>query len=74
MPPFAFSDDELEILMVLAAPIPPSRRGEFLEAVGLVLAQHSERGDGLANRLGRELQPQFMSALPNIRHIARPRR
>jgi hypothetical protein len=33
MPPFSFSDDELEQLMVLATPLPPQNRNRFLEAI-----------------------------------------
>jgi hypothetical protein len=75
MPPFSFSDSELGTLMSLATPIHPSRRGEYLEAVALMLAQYPERGDGLAFRIGRELQPRFMHAPPRLNGgVARSRR
>ena len=60
--------------MTLAAPIHPTRRTEYLEAVATVLAQHGERGDGLAFRIGRELQSKYMHALPDIRRVSRSRR
>jgi hypothetical protein len=52
--------------MTLATPIHPSQRAPFLEAVAALLAEHPERGDGLVNRLGREMQPRFMHARPNL--------
>jgi hypothetical protein len=51
MPLFSFSDSELDTLMTLAQPIHPTRRAEYLEAVAAALAQYSDRGDGLANRI-----------------------
>jgi hypothetical protein len=73
--PFSFSDSELTTLLTLAAPVPPSRRGEYLEAVATLLAQYPERGDGLANRIGRELQSRYMDAMPRLNGgVARSRR
>ena len=72
--PFSFSDSELETLMVLATPIHPSRRAEYLQAVAALLAQYPERGDAVAHRLGCELQGRFMHAMPNLRTAARSRR
>jgi hypothetical protein len=59
--------------MTLAAPIHPTRRAEYLEAVAALLAQYPERGDGLTFRIGHELQPRFMHASPQLRHVARSR-
>lgn len=74
MPPFSFSDSELSMLLTLSAPVHPSRRSEFLEAVAALVAQSGERGDGLTFRLARELQPKFMCAMPDLRAVARSRR
>ena len=71
MPPFSFSDSELDTLMTLSTPVHPSRRAEYLAAVAAVIAQYPERGDGLAFRIGRELQSRYMHARPDIRRVAR---
>ena len=67
MPPLAFSDSELDTLMSLSTPLHPSRRAEYLEAVAAAIAEYPERGDGLTNRVARELQGRYMHALPNVR-------
>jgi hypothetical protein len=72
--PLVLSDDELDAVMTIAAPIPPSRRSDFLEAVATILRQPNERGPGLANRIGRELQLRYMHAPPNMHATARSRR
>lgn len=75
MPPFSFSDLELTTLMTLAQPIHPSRRAEYLQACAVLLEQYPERGDGLANRIGRELQGRFMDGMPKLNGgVARSRR
>jgi hypothetical protein len=74
MPPFSFTDDELEALMSLSEPIPPSRRDEYLRAVAALVGQHPEHGPGLCFRIARELQSQFMRSLPNMHNVARSRR
>ena len=74
MPPFSFSDDELEALLSLSEPIPPSRRDEYLRAVAALVGQHPEHGPGLCFRIARELQSQFMRSRPNMHNVARSRR
>jgi hypothetical protein len=75
MSPISFSDSELDLLLVLAQPLAPSQRDDFLRAVAEVLAQHPERGDGLTHKIGVELQTRFRAAPPpDLRRIARSRR
>jgi hypothetical protein len=53
------SDDELGVLMTLAAPIERARRDAFLERCASALASRPARGPGAAHRVGRELQRSF---------------
>jgi hypothetical protein len=55
----SLDDDELAIVMTLAAPLHPTRRGAFLEAVMQEAAKHAETGPGLINRIARALQRRF---------------
>lgn len=72
--PIAFTDAEIEILTVLATPLPRSQRAPFLEAVGALVAQYPERGDGLVHRIAVEMQSRFMHAMPDLQRVARSRR
>ena len=64
--PVSFSDSELDVLMTLAGPVPPSRCAEYFEAVAELMAHYPERGDGLVHRLAVELQSRFMHAPPRL--------
>jgi hypothetical protein len=55
----SLSDEELGIVMTLAAPLHPARRSAFLEAVVLEASRYGAIGPGLLNRIGRELQKRF---------------
>ena len=45
--PLALTDAELDIVMTLAAPLPPENRSDFLEAIaGELTAQGAEVGPG----------------------------
>jgi hypothetical protein len=55
--PISLSDDELEIVMSAAAPLPPQDRSRFLIDVAAELEKHrSDLGPGLITRVVRELQ------------------
>jgi hypothetical protein len=73
--PLSLSDDELDAVMNLAAPLPPQNRNRFLEAIAAELqARGAEVGPGAVHRIARELQSHFLYALPNIRHEPRSHR
>jgi hypothetical protein len=55
------SDEELRIVMTLAEPLHPHRRGQFLEAVLAEASRHVEVGPGLLNRIAREMQKAFIA-------------
>jgi hypothetical protein len=56
----ALTDTELEIVMGLSAPILPSQRGDFLEALAAELAHSEAIGAGAIHRIGRQLQLRFL--------------
>jgi hypothetical protein len=61
MPPLSLSDQELEIVMRAAGPLPAQDRSRFLEAVIAELAHYSrdEIGEGSIARVAHTLQRQF---------------
>jgi hypothetical protein len=56
------TDEEMAIVLALAAPIERARRDAFLQQVVAMLACEPERGQGVAHRIGREVQAQFFVA------------
>jgi hypothetical protein len=50
MPPLALTDSELEIVSTMAAPLPPSQRAAFLQALADALARYAAEVRG--SRLG----------------------
>jgi hypothetical protein len=57
------SDDEMDVLLALAAPIAFGRRAEFLQAVAVAVEQAgvgSGVGVGLMHRVAREVQGRFV--------------
>jgi hypothetical protein len=57
----SLSDEEMDAITELAAPILPSHRGAFLEAVAVELQAHPDAiGVGSISRVGRQLQPRFL--------------
>ena len=73
MQPLSLSDDELETLTRLADPIEVVLRDSFLRAVAVELRRYQpdEIGPGLINRVGRELQRQFLT--PSLGSVPRSR-
>ena len=68
---FSLSDSELDVIMTLAQPIDPAMRDPFLRAVAIELARYQPEaiGPGLINRVGRELQRQFLTpSLGSVPH------
>jgi hypothetical protein len=63
---FSLSDAELDTIMHLAQPIDPTLRDPFLRAVAIELARYEPEaiGVGLVNRVGRQLQREFLKAVP----------
>jgi hypothetical protein len=57
--PLALSDEEIDVLHRLAAPIAYGRRDEFLHAVTAALASCPEPGPGVVYRTAREIQQTF---------------
>jgi hypothetical protein len=60
------SDDELEVIINLARPLPPDRRSAFLEAVIAEAVKFPEHGPGLISRIGCAIQKSyfFTNAMP----------
>jgi hypothetical protein len=61
MPLVRLSDDELNAVMRAAQPLDPDRRGLFLEAVAVALADQVEVGPGLVHRICAEQQRRFFA-------------
>jgi hypothetical protein len=76
LPPFSFSDSELDAVMNLAAPLPAQNRNRFLETIAAELqARGGEVGPGAVHRIARELQSHFLYVMPSIKkNVARSRR
>jgi hypothetical protein len=68
------TEAQLATITAAAKPLHARDRSPFLEAVATVLAQYPERGDGLAHRIGCELQSRYLHAAPNMLAVARSRR
>jgi hypothetical protein len=58
----ALSDQELDIVMNLARPLDPALRDAFLRACAIELQRYKpeQLGPGLVNRVGRQLQREFI--------------
>jgi hypothetical protein len=57
--PLSLSDDAIEVLHQLAAPIAWGRRQEFLDQVAAALATCPQSGPGAVHRTAREIQRNF---------------
>jgi hypothetical protein len=57
--PLGLSDEEVDALMAISAPVPVELRDPFLRALVQQLEKFPEIGPGLIHRLGRELQREF---------------
>jgi hypothetical protein len=57
--PLHLNDEEIDVLMGLAAPIAYGRRDEFLQAVASTLAGSPQVGPGEIYRAAREVQRHF---------------
>jgi hypothetical protein len=62
MPPLKLSDDELDAIMTAAAPLHPSRRDAFLQAVAHELKGCAEIGPGSVHRAVASVQRQYWDA------------
>jgi hypothetical protein len=59
--PLHLSDEEIDVLLGLAAPIAYERRREFMEAVAAAVEQAGVgSGVGLVHRVAREVQGRFV--------------
>lgn len=66
--PLALSDDDIDVLMTLASPLPLENRSGFLEAVAAELAaQGAEPGPGAIFRVAKNLQRRFLDPSPPSR-------
>jgi hypothetical protein len=77
MPPLQFTDEEKDLLLTLAAPIPPRQRQEFLLAIAAELETEqtagAEVGPGLIHRVASRLQHRYGPApQPGTGKYARP--
>jgi hypothetical protein len=70
MEPVSFSDEELEILRALSAPLDHRSRDAFLLAVAEALGD--ARGQGAVHRVARQVQRQFFT--PPLRSEPGPMR
>jgi hypothetical protein len=57
--PLALTDEEIDALIAISAPVPHELRDPFLRALALQLEKFPEIGPGLIHRLGREPQREF---------------
>jgi hypothetical protein len=60
----SLDDEQLGIIVALAAPLHPTRRGPFLQAVMQEAAKHDAIGPGLINRIASAVQRTFLFANP----------
>jgi hypothetical protein len=61
---YALTDEALDSLMVLAAPLPPHARAAFVEAVlEEATKRGGEMGAGLLHRVGAEIQKTFATRM-----------
>jgi hypothetical protein len=68
MPPLSLDDDEMNMVMALAAPLPAQNRVPFLEAIAAEIeANGAEVGPGAVHRIARSLQRRFVD-LPQTIH------
>jgi hypothetical protein len=61
----SLSDEELGIVMTLAAPLHPDRRSAFLEAVLAEAAKYGT-GPGRIHRIAAMLQKSFVAPTPRL--------
>jgi hypothetical protein len=75
MSPFSLSDAEIDLILNLAAPIPPEHRDAFLQTVAAALSKYPEsgHGPGLVHREARQLQRYFTNPPPTKAAINGPR-
>jgi hypothetical protein len=59
MPLIALSDEQLAAVMAAAQPLALADRSAFLEDVAAALAALPTIGDGVVNRVVREVQPKY---------------
>jgi hypothetical protein len=62
------SDEELGVIVALAQPLHPHRRGAFLQAVIEEASKHAAIGPGLVSRIAREMQQSFAGRMPATGH------
>jgi len=60
--PVSLSDDELSAIMRACDPLPPDRRGAFVQEVARMLGACGEIGPGSVFRVIRDVQKQFFVA------------
>lgn len=58
--PLALNDAEFDAVQRAAAPIHPSQRGDFLQALATELGKHPLVGPGLVHRLAASLQRNYV--------------
>ena len=56
--PLAFTSEEMDLLLSLAAPIEPAQRSAFLDAVAAAIGEQAS-GPGLVHQTARRVQRQF---------------
>jgi hypothetical protein len=56
--PLHLSDEEMDLLLALAAPIEPAQRSAFLDAVAAAIGEQAS-GPGLVHQTARRVQRQF---------------
>jgi hypothetical protein len=74
--PIAFTDEEMDLLLALAAPIDERQRPEFLAAIAAELEANGQAGAvgiGSVHRVARTVQRRFFDPpqLPNAGKMAR---
>jgi hypothetical protein len=65
--PLSLSNDEMDLLRALSAPLDPGRRGDFLQEVARRLETTSAIGPGAVHRIARGVQREFWDPPPDLR-------
>jgi hypothetical protein len=60
----SLDDEELDVVIALAQPLPPDRRSDFLAAVVEQASKHVEVGPGLISRIARSIQTTYFFTMP----------
>jgi hypothetical protein len=58
--PLSLNDDEYLVVQAAAAPVHPSQRGDFLQALAVELERQPAIGPGVVHRLAADVQRRYV--------------